>query len=95
MPDNYLAESGVQRMGLRELSEQDATSEFLMNALRLNAGFPLSLFEQRTGISPKTIEVQLRDLAERGLLEMENDTVKTTPLGMRFLDTVLSEFLPE
>jgi len=43
-PPGHIAET-------RELGRGDRVFEFMMNALRLNQGFDLRLFEARTGLS--------------------------------------------
>ena len=65
-----------------------------MNALRLNDGFMLDLFESRTGLSADTLTAALASLEARELLEIEAGRIRTTALGRRFLDTVIAEFLP-
>jgi putative oxygen-independent coproporphyrinogen III oxidase len=69
--------------------------EFAMNALRLNQGFELSLFEARTGLHASTIEPVLADAQARGLLERNGDLVRASALGRRFLNDLLTLFLPD
>ncbi|MFL0800234.1 MAG: radical SAM family heme chaperone HemW [Agarilytica sp.] len=66
--------------------------EFMMNALRLNEGVPVSLFEQRAGLSVSTITPQLLALQREGLLEVNNDTIIPTANGRLFLNTLLERF---
>jgi putative oxygen-independent coproporphyrinogen III oxidase len=71
----------------------EAGFEFMMNALRLNEGFALSLFEERAGVPLTTV---LRGLAEgerRGLIARDHQRVAPTPLGQRFLNDLLQVFL--
>ncbi len=67
--------------------------EFFMNALRLNDGVPRSLFEKRTALPIDIVEAQLVALERRGLMNVSEGFIRTTPLGMRFLNEVLQEFL--
>ena len=67
--------------------------EFFMNALRLNGGVPRSLFEKRTALPIDIVEAQLVALERRGLMNVSEGFIRTTPLGMRFLNEVLQEFL--
>ena len=67
--------------------------EFFMNALRLNGGVPRSLFEKRTALPIDIVESQLVALERRGLMNVSEGFIRTTPLGMRFLNEVLQEFL--
>ena len=67
--------------------------EFFMNALRLNGGVPRDLFEKRTALHIDLVKSQLMALERRGLMTVSDDFICTTPLGMRFLNEVLQEFL--
>ena len=69
--------------------------EFLLNALRLKAGFPLHLFEQRTGLDWKEEKAFFEDAANDGLLRLDETRVQTTPLGWRFMDDLLERFLDQ
>ncbi|HET9113098.1 MAG TPA: radical SAM family heme chaperone HemW [Burkholderiales bacterium] len=68
--------------------------EFMMNALRLNQGFPVSLFADRTGLPITALQTQLKSAEERGLLERDHLRIAPTPLGRRFLNDLLGLFLP-
>ena len=69
--------------------------EFLLNALRLEAGFEKDLFAQRTGLDWKKEEPLFKDAANDGLLHLDENRVQTTPLGWRFLDDLLERFLDQ
>ena len=87
--------SNLKREGLiageNEISREDLPLEFFMNALRLVGGFSIDLFERQTGISFGDIEAKINCQIERGLLEQDNQMIRTTPLGRRFLDSVLAD----
>jgi putative oxygen-independent coproporphyrinogen III oxidase len=68
--------------------------EFLLNALRLTAGFELATFTARTGLAAEALEPRLSALIERGLLAWQAGRLVATDLGQRFLNEVLVEFLP-
>jgi len=94
-PAEYLsAPAGAFVANRRELPGGDIAGEFVMNALRLNEGFSLSLFSARTSLDHSVLEPTLSMLAQRGLLVREGDRIATTVLGRRFLDTVVAEFFP-
>lgn len=80
-------------VGQHELSNDDRRFEFLMNALRLNNGFLLETFEQRTGLSQQSIKL----LAEQSpqLLRHDDQHICCTPLGRMHLDTLLTQLLPQ
>jgi len=68
--------------------------EFMLGALRLNAGFTMSLFEARTGLCPREIEAPLAGAAERGLIAAREGSWCATDLGRRFLNDLQAAFLP-
>ncbi|HBQ44834.1 MAG TPA: oxygen-independent coproporphyrinogen III oxidase-like protein [Thiomicrospira sp.] len=76
-----------------ELSEQDAAFEFMMNVLRLEQGFDLSLFELRTGISLSVIKPKLTQLEEQDWARIKDGNLKLTLLGKTFLNDVLQVFM--
>lgn len=65
--------------------------EFMMNALRLVGGVDIEVFAARTGGRWADVESTWQALAERKLVEP--DRCATTPLGLRYLDTVLAAFV--
>ena len=77
----------------RIVAPEELPLEFLMNALRLDEGFELELFEARTGQPLRSIEDRLAALAQRDLLHMENNRVKTSCVGKRYLNDLLMEFM--
>ena len=93
-PADYLAAAGAARTQVRDITREELVGEFAMNALRLNAGFDLALFEARTGLTASALQPQLDDLVARELLQVEDGSVSASDLGRRFLDAVIAEFLP-
>ena len=67
--------------------------EFMMNALRLNDGVPLGLFEERTGQSLASIGEPLLLAQRRGLLSVDNERLAPTAQGQRFLNDLLALFM--
>ena len=91
-PADYLG--GKQRtVNQRVLGRDEIVEEFMLFALRLNDGFSLQRFETLTGLPASIIEPRIRSLVQRELLVQRNDRVKTSELGRRFLDSVITEFL--
>lgn len=68
--------------------------EYMLNTLRLNRGTPLSLFTERTGLPLAIIEPILQQAQQKGWLTLTADRLYPTPLGYRFLNDVISLFLP-
>ncbi|MEZ5589605.1 MAG: radical SAM family heme chaperone HemW [Gammaproteobacteria bacterium] len=81
--------------GLNRLSEAELPLEFMLNALRLSDGWPLQLFQQRTGLELGAIQAALHEAETRGLLRLSADRVGVTELGQRFLNDALQLFMPE
>lgn len=65
--------------------------EFMMNALRLIDGVEQSIFEERTHMPWHSIETVWQELMTQGLVAA--DRCATTPLGLRYLDSVLERLL--
>ena len=77
------------------LTPEDATFEFMLNALRLAKGFDLSLYCERTGLDPDTLETGLLLASQKGLLSVEGTRITPTPMGHRFLNDTTLLFLSE
>lgn len=71
----------------------DLTFEFMLNALRLNAGFSTGLFEARTGLRPGAFEPAMSNARTRGLVEPTHYGWRPTDLGRRFLNDLQGSFL--
>ena len=75
------------------VASADLPGEFMMNALRLNHGFPLSLFTERTGLPLAAIEESALAARRAGLLETAEGRMRPTAQGRRFLNRLLGGFL--
>lgn len=74
-----------------EVPNQERIVEFMMNALRLVDGVSIELFQTRTGMPWSAVAPTWQTLQDRGLVEPAR--CATTPLGLRYLDSVVAEFL--
>jgi putative oxygen-independent coproporphyrinogen III oxidase len=83
------------RGGDTPLRPEDVSFEFMINALRLNAGFTESLYQERTGLAPETIMTTLHTGVEKNLLELDGDVWRASSQGQRFLNDLLGLFVPE
>lgn len=72
----------------------DIGFEFMLNALRFMGGFPVSLFQERTGLPLSSIHVPLESARKKGLLTVDASFIKPTELGKRFLNDLQQIFLP-
>ena len=75
------------------IARADLPGEFMMNALRLNQGFPLALFTEHTGLPLSAIEESALAARRDGLLETADGVLRPTPRGRRFLNQLLARFL--
>lgn len=96
LPQSYLraAGSAAALAAQKTLSEQDCILEFMLNALRLKDGVPLSCFHTRTGLSTDLLRTQLDAARSDGLLEHDPAWLQTTEKGARYLNDLLQYFMP-
>jgi len=73
------------------VDSQQLAVEFMMNALRLLDGVSFAQFAHTTGLAWAEIEATWLNLVEQGLVRA--DRCATTPKGLRYLDTVVAEFI--
>ena len=96
-PDHYLSNSLDSVTQLREISNEERTIEFLMNALRLKEGFSQGLFQERTGNEFSEISSKISLLIESELIDLNKIRgeylYSASKKGYRFLNTLLGEFL--
>jgi len=94
-PREYTETAGQPRCdNRRELSPGDRSLEFMMNALRLTEGFPLALFQERTGLAFSEIVPALEEAEARGLIERDAIRLRPTETGQRYLNDLLQIFMP-
>ncbi|CAG0976011.1 Heme chaperone HemW [Methylophilaceae bacterium] len=94
-PNRYLENTakGLAIDSEWSISQDELGFEFMMNALRLTEGFEIGLFQLRTGLAISKIEPALKIAKDKGLIEIENNAIKPTLLGQRFLNELLQIFL--
>jgi putative oxygen-independent coproporphyrinogen III oxidase len=93
-PRRYLA-AAADPATRRVVPPGELPFEFMLNTLRLTAGFELTAFEERTGLTAAALAAPLQALLGRALLERTGSGYRASPLGLRFLNDVLLEFLHE
>jgi oxygen-independent coproporphyrinogen-3 oxidase len=94
-PAEYLARAGSAAAigGDDVLNAGRLPFDFMLNALRLNAGVPMSLFEARTGLPRAAIAGRLAVARERGWIEPDAERLQPTELGLRFANDAIGLFL--
>ena len=76
------------------LPAEDLMFEFILNALRLNAGFLESDFIARTGLTAADLMMASTTARQKELIERNDDgSWQPTDLGRRFLNDLQSEFI--
>lgn len=95
-PRDYMAGEGAARIAeRRRLDTADLGLEFMMNALRLNAGFDRRVFEEHTGLPLVLFEKELARAEELGLIERDHLRTWPTARGRRYLNELLMLFVAE
>jgi oxygen-independent coproporphyrinogen-3 oxidase len=94
-PAEYLARAGTAAAigGDDVLDAGRLPFDFMLNALRLNAGVPMAMFEARTGLPRASIAGQLALARERGWIEPDDERLRPTELGLRFANDAIALFL--
>lgn len=93
-PRDYMAREGAARIAeQRRLDTADLGLEFMMNALRLNAGFHRRVFEEHAGIPLILVEKELARAEALGLIERDHLRVWPTDRGRRYLNELLMLFV--
>jgi oxygen-independent coproporphyrinogen-3 oxidase len=96
-PTAYLAHAGRAEAigGDEHITPQRRPFEYMLNALRLNAGFALPAFEARTGVARATIAPQLEAAQAQGWLLRDGEHLVPTNLGRRFTNDAIGLFLTD
>ena len=83
----------VTRSG--DVARSELPFEFMLNALRLKAGFKLSDYTERTGLALTSLQKGLQLAEQKGLVQRDFERVWPTDLGFDFLSDLQALFLPE
>lgn len=93
-PQDYVEQvaKGNAASGESRLEKKDIVFEFLLNALRLRQGCSLSTFEKHTGLNKSEL-IQSCASIDAELLIIDDDQIRTSEMGYRFLNDVLEKLL--
>ena len=105
-PRDYLAAAERLRVGAvagsagfrtaaTDIPAAERPFEFMLNALRLIDGVPMTSWAARTGLADEVLADTLQHLRGRGLLAADPDRLVATPLGQRYLNQVIEAFLTD
>lgn len=94
-PKTYMEESlrGAAVQESKEIPRNEIGFEFMLNVLRLNQGFDVGLFNNRTGLLLSSLEAELLKAENMGLIERDHKNIRPTLLGRRFLNDLQQLFL--
>lgn len=94
-PRAYMEESlrGAAVQESNEIPRDEIGFEFMLNSLRLNQGFEVNLFNERTGLLLNSLEKPLVIAEQKGLIEIDHKMIRPTSLGRRFLNDLQQLFL--
>ena len=76
-----------------EVSRTELPFEFMLNALRLREGVPLTSYLERTGLPPSSIAKALDAARAKGLVSKDTARLAATPRGFDFLNDLQELFL--
>ena len=91
--DNAL--KGQPMSSEEEVAPGELPFEFMLNALRLREGFPLALFNERTGLPLSRIMPALQQAEAKGWIERDLAQLRPTERGFDFLSDLQELFLPD
>lgn len=93
-PKQYMDPTRPYQKNHHVVAPQELAFEYMLNALRLTQGTPLSYFEQRTYRPVSSIASQIKQAIEKKLLYPDTQTLQATPLGLNYLNDLTVLFLP-
>ncbi|HEV7477128.1 MAG TPA: oxygen-independent coproporphyrinogen III oxidase-like protein, partial [Burkholderiales bacterium] len=91
-PREYLAAQNTLAEE-KTIPAAELSFEFMLNALRLQDGFSVSLLTERIGLAVSVIEHQLQQAEKQGLIERDWKRIRPSARGQRFLNELLELFL--
>lgn len=94
-PEKYLSQiataSPIQEQ--IQVAAADLPFEFMLNSLRLCAGIPARLFNDRTGLPFSQIIDTLLNAEKEQLISLADNRITPTALGQNFLNDLVEKFL--
>ncbi len=89
-PEHYLKNTSAT---LTKIVAEELPLEFLMNQLRLKAGFSLEHYKSTTGLEISSLQPALSTCVDQSLLIKKKSTYYCTEKGWNFLDEILKIFI--
>ena len=96
-PKAYMQHAGTDSVisEQHDLEPEQIDFEFMLNALRLKAGFETELYQRHTGQAISSINEKLDLAVAKGFLEMNQQQIKPTDQGYLFLNDLMIIFLKD
>ena len=94
-PATYMAKSmeGAAVSNENEVTRKELPFEYMLNALRLKDGVPITQFLERTGLPPSSIAKAMEEGRAKGLLVTDPARIAATERGFDFLNDLQALFL--
>jgi len=92
-PHHWLQPNTETLADKHQIVREDIALEFMMNALRLNAGIPVESFTQRTGLPLTAVVGLLNQARDQGLIKQQTDIICATEKGLTYLNDLLDIFM--
>ncbi len=89
-PDQYMQNNHATT---KLILQNELSLEYLMNQLRLRAGFSIDDYQSTTGLAIDTLEPVLSGCVNQKLLQKKGQHYLCSEKGWRFLDHILEKFL--
>ena len=93
-PRRYIAASDAD-LARRAIEQEELPFEFMLNALRLTAGFTRKMFVSRTGLAWEAVEPSIAAATAKHLLVRSAGRYHPSERGLEFVNEMLLDFLPE
>lgn len=96
-PRDFIKQAGTAAGVISDewVAESEVGFEFMLNALRLNAGVNTPLFMERTGVPLSRFQKALDAAEDKGLLDYTIQHLRPTDLGRQYLNSLIELFLPQ
>ncbi|MFT5084905.1 MAG: putative oxygen-independent coproporphyrinogen III oxidase [Lentisphaeria bacterium] len=92
-PSDYMNLAKPYTTASSSIAKEKLPLEFMMNAMRLNAGVAESLFSARTGLALESIAAKITYLQGKGLMDNAPGQIRPSAQGQRFLNNLLEHFM--
>lgn len=93
-PKEYMNTKDFSAIPSEHIQDNHLAFEFMLNSLRLEKPISWNFFSERCFLDKKSILAIMERLHQKNLMIYDDNIFELTDLGRRFLNDVLTEFLP-